>query len=620
MLTTPQIAELKAELNDEEDDEGDAPDSAKPAPFGLEVPFFMLGGGERLSKEALIRSVPPRAVADRLLWHWFNSPDPGLPSIHKPTFLLEYAAVYENPAETHVMWLAILFAILSVGTRLASFATTPGDSVLEQHTDMSADRFQQLAACALSLGDFTKAKKYTLEALMFYAGCEYMKPDDHIVRLWLFMGCVVRTALRMGYHRDPSHYPSITPFEGEMRRRVWQLARVFDVLTSFQLALPSITMTVESDTRRPRNLLDSDFGPDTVELPPSRPLTEMSPVSFPIAKHDLVMVLAKAAEISHRIQPLDYESVMEVDQRLREVRDAIPQILQFSSMSQAFLDPPVVVYNRFKFEMLYQKTRCVLHRRYLTESLSDPRGDYSRKACVDAALKLLEHHTSLFDASQDPSQLNSTRWFLASLNAHDFLLSSMVICLELNLISKASSTAEAPGKPDEAKVEEMKRVLLKSYMIYKNTMKHSPDATKAVKAMEIMLEKVGHLPKEEPEFQLPIILGNGALTGAFSIAPDILPNVDTLPMGSNSLPQFEPIGDMFDTGQNADWVSRRPRQFRTSMLTNLQSKCGTTSSRRVGARSTRTSLFRLLISCRRRARSQAISIRRSWPLWTRKMA
>jgi len=54
-------------------------------------------------------------------------------------------------------------------------------------------RYQELASCAIALADYTKPKKYTVEALMMYAGCEYMRQDDSQVRLWLFMAVVSST-------------------------------------------------------------------------------------------------------------------------------------------------------------------------------------------------------------------------------------------------------------------------------------------------------------------------------------------------------------------------------------------------------------------------------------------
>ena len=184
-------------------------------------------------------------------------------------------------------------------------------------------------------------------------------------------------------------------------------------------------------------------------------MTELSAVSYCIAKADLAMIFAKAADFSHRIEPPDHELVMDIDRALEQIHDNIPPALQWVSMNQSFLDPPALIYNRFKLEMLYQKTRCVLHRRSLTEGSllspsASPRGDYSRATCVDAAMTLLGHHAAVFDASQDATQLNSTRWFMSSLNAHDFLLAAMIICLELHLVSKnALPAGSGKGRADE---------------------------------------------------------------------------------------------------------------------------------------------------------------------------
>jgi hypothetical protein len=343
-----------------------------------------------------------------------------------------------------------------------------------------------------------------------------------------------------------------------MRRRLWYIAYVFDILTSFQLGLPGIMIAVQSDTKRPRNILDTDFGPDSKELPPERPMSELSPVSYSIAKANLALVFQKASNISHSVIPPDHDQVMDIDRQLEVVHAEIPPSLKFFSMNQSFMDPPALIFNRFKIEMLYQKTRCVLHRRYLTDALSDPRGEYSRKTCVDAAMKLLKNHAAVFDATQDAGQLNSARWFMSSLNAHDFLLAAMIICLELNLVSKSPSAAAAPAHPDPAKVEEMKKLLQTSYLIYKQPVRQFAETGKAVRAMEIMLAKIGSLPEQTgstlPPMNASTITDTSGFDGALA-APinPLTTGIEAAALGS--IPEFEPIAGLFDTSQNMDWVS-----------------------------------------------------------------
>jgi Fungal specific transcription factor domain len=204
---TEQIAEIKADLRDE-DDEGHSPD---PAPVELSdssTPFLMLGAAPHVSKDFLLRSLPQKRVVDRLLWHWFNSPDPGLPAIHRPTFLAEYARLWDDSSQTPVMWLAILYGTMALGARIQDNKAFYGEPKNGERPEyLPPEHFQQLAACALGLADYTKPKQYTLEALMIYASCEYMRQDNSQVRLWMFMAVVLRTALRMGCTYAPGTPP-----------------------------------------------------------------------------------------------------------------------------------------------------------------------------------------------------------------------------------------------------------------------------------------------------------------------------------------------------------------------------------------------------------------------------
>jgi hypothetical protein len=234
LLTLFQIAEVKGTLDDEDESEAEEQDQ----PSGQSTALIMLGRPSSVTKEFLLKSVPPRPIAEHLLWHWFNSADPGLPAVHRPSFLEMFEKLWTTPSEVPTMWLSHFFSILCLGSRNAAYSieNQPDEQMIARLG--SADHYQELSAAALALADYTKPKRHTVEALMAHATCEYLKQDDSHLRLWLLMGVVLRVALRMGYHRDASHFPKLSPFEGEMRRRVWTLVYVFDVLESYQLGLP----------------------------------------------------------------------------------------------------------------------------------------------------------------------------------------------------------------------------------------------------------------------------------------------------------------------------------------------------------------------------------------------
>jgi hypothetical protein len=246
---------------------------------------------------------------------------------------------------------------------------------------------------------------------------------------------------------------------------------------------------IQSDTARPSNYLDSDFGPDTQELPPARPIVEMSPVSYSIVKADLAKVFAKACDMSHSVEPPEYEVVMEQDRLLQKIYQDTPPALRTRSMYQSLLDPPSMIMFRFKLEFLFQKARCVLHRRYLTDACVGTPMEQSRKLCVEAAMKILTHHEMISQAADQGGPLSKVRFYLSSLNAHDFLLAAMILCMELDLISKATSPATAG--PNLDKTEEIRKLIETSYKIYKSPVRRFRDTEKAVRAMEVILKKLG---------------------------------------------------------------------------------------------------------------------------------
>ena len=253
------------------------------------------------------------------------------------------------------MWLALLYAMLCLGlfyTHRDSGNRSPPSSFKE-----SISKFRSLASSAIVLADYTKPQAYTLQALLLFVGYESFADGEGQVRPWILGGLVIWLALRIGYHRDSSHYPTITPYEGEIRRRIWHVLDQYDALKSFQLGLPSM-IHKHSDTRAPHNLLDLDFSVASKELPTERTMDEITPVSYSIAKCRLCTVFSAAAEISHRVSSPNYSEVMELDRRLQEAYAMIPGPLKMRSMDQSIIDSPALVINRLNLEFLYQKTRC----------------------------------------------------------------------------------------------------------------------------------------------------------------------------------------------------------------------------------------------------------------------
>ena len=149
-----------------------------------------------------------------------------------------------------------MFSALHVGSFVDHAA---GQEVSRAMGSSVQPGFLMRARQALVAGRYRNGRPYSVEAVLLYGFCIYIQKEDPDADAWMILGISARLAMKMGYHRDPSHFANISPFEGEMRRRTFWMIKNLDTLLSFQIGLPAIVHDEECDTAPPSNLFDSDF-------------------------------------------------------------------------------------------------------------------------------------------------------------------------------------------------------------------------------------------------------------------------------------------------------------------------------------------------------------------------
>lgn len=367
--------------------------------------------------------------------------------------------------------------------------------VRSQHSDdlppsfgdplLAMDIFRRRAAECLILSQYaTQPTLYTLEGLLVNVQCEFVRQPDAHLGVWVLCSVATRLAMRMGYHRDPAGYVQISPFRGEMRRRVWAMVVQLDTLTSCQLGLPSMIQAAQCDTALPGNLLNEDFDEDCVSLPAPRPLTEMTPVLYIIVKARMLAVFGAIFNQVCLVRPDRYEHVMALDSRLHQSYASIPPCLRLASLEDCVTVAPDLLIKWYHLEILYHKSRCLLHRHHMTKSYQNSEYDYSRQACLNAAMMLLKHQADIFKEVQRGGMLFRDKWFLTSLEQHDFILASMIICVELN--------SRPQGETGQTKCsrEQLINAVQSSRHILGEIKTGSLEALQAFRVLSVLLDKV----------------------------------------------------------------------------------------------------------------------------------
>jgi hypothetical protein len=459
----------------------------------------------------MLANLPPRLAVDRLISRYFNSTSPALckvfnetqssPAnkvpviIHRPTFNKHYRQFWLDPEGTPIIFIGLLYAIMTL-------ATLSGLSSEEIHPDTRGSPHEMLQAykenCVqcLVLSDYTKPTRYTLETMMIYGEAEFLMSQDDQVHCYLMISVAVRLALRMGLHRDSSKIGThFTPFEAEFRRRLWYHINQLDLLFSFHIGLPGMTQAIESDTLPPRNLLDEDFDEHCTELPPSRPESEMTPMSYALCKGRLSDEAGKIMVLANKLQLPPYEDVLKLDASLREAYDRVPPQLRLNESEITVTDSPSTILKRFTVSVLFEKSRCMLHRKFLMKAGEQPEYRFSKQAGLDAAMKLLHRQSLIHQAATPGGPLPLNRWFLSSFSTPNFLLAAMIVYVNvMNVIKNSHHT-------NSAKIQAGVDALEMSRNNWEAILSLSPEAKKAYLVLVGMVDKVYQALGRQP--QLP---------------------------------------------------------------------------------------------------------------------
>ncbi|KAF9249023.1 transcriptional regulator family: Fungal Specific TF [Penicillium roqueforti] len=469
------IADIKEQL--EQEDYGN---TEKPAMLHT----FLLYGCKSASKEDILAALPDRPAVDRYISQYFNRLDLAPSCLHSGQFSREYERFWENQAQTSIMWLGLLFSMICLAVLASSAADSSSSPGVRNPL---VDTYREKIVQCLILGEYTKSGRYIFETLYHYLTIEYSIRKDADRDIWILSGISVNIALRMGYHRDPSHLPGISPFTGEMRRRAWATIVQGDILISTQMGMPRMIKDWQCDTVEPRNLNDSDFHEDCTELPPSRPETEITTVSHLVARWRIFAALGSIVDFTASVRPVAYDEVMRLDRILRDAEATVPAYLRMKGMAAAVTDPPQVIMHRLFLRLMFHKGQIMLHCKYLTPDPSASSNDpvsysYSRTSCIEAALGILEIQRILDEETNPDGQLYMMRWRASSFIKHEFLTATMLLCF-LARQSNGSPNALTDGHD----LNQIMAALTSAHGIWIRSRNSSVEAKTAADTLSIVL-------------------------------------------------------------------------------------------------------------------------------------
>ncbi|XWW93081.1 hypothetical protein V2A60_001009 [Cordyceps javanica] len=486
------ITDLRNHLA-QEDTTLPVPESMRPRAETVKPQLFYSGQLED-TPASIIGCLPSRSTVDRLVSRYFNDLDIAPGVVHSGQFLTEYEEFWRAPENAPIAWIGLLFSIICLSMHLQQTPPTqptalaPSDSGHRRQNSQLVenkrliDLYKSQSIKCLLLCQWTKGGPHVLETLILYFLVECFHLKDMEIGIWILVGNIVQIAIHMGFHRDAKHFPSISPFAGEMRRRIWAMILQLDFSVSTQLGLPRLVREQHADTEKPRNLTDMDFDLNISVLPASRPETEVTPTLYVLAKLRLLDVGAKVSDVATEPQPHSYSDILKLDKEIETARDELPPILKWTGLALNVSSQTMV--QRIWLEVICQQLRIVLHKKFLDPSRPQQLFGHSKSACLTAALKILELQRLVDEETQTDGLLYQSHWRVSSAFNNDFLLATSVLCFYLK--SHKGSAETGP-----ANLDNIKRSLRQAQQIWIRQCADSKEARKAVTALYHVLGPTG---------------------------------------------------------------------------------------------------------------------------------
>ena len=214
--------------------------------------------------------------------------------------------------------------------------------------------------------------------------------------VWMMTGLVIRMAQGLGMHRDGTNFAHLTPYEIEMRRKLWAAVCMLDMRASDDQDMDLTIHDGSFDTRLPLNINDADISPETKDMPEER--VGIADVTISLAWYKQGAIMRQIFALLARKSP---------PASMTEKMDLLAEVYTSMDRNYLQLEDPANSAKRWMCETVTKLVTAKLALiMYLPELLAQPDqvSDDMRAKLLVAATEVAEYNHSLNDSH------SSRRW------------------------------------------------------------------------------------------------------------------------------------------------------------------------------------------------------------------
>ncbi|KAK0636024.1 fungal-specific transcription factor domain-containing protein [Bombardia bombarda] len=259
------LAEQESDISDYENSPGKSSNDTERT--ASERHAFLFGHNLGSPSPASENLHPASSHVMELLRIFKRSANDVIQIVHMPTVVKMASDMNSSGLRPSPSNEAVLFAIY-----YAAITSMEEEDVQKQFESSRTDlrlRYRVALEHALAKADFLNTPDLQL-VQAFTIFLFLARLDESPGFIWMMTGLVIRMAQALGLHRNGANLKHLTPYEVEIRHRVWWVLCVLDVRSSEDQGTDLTISQAAFDTDLPRNVNDADINPDSKHEPPER--------------------------------------------------------------------------------------------------------------------------------------------------------------------------------------------------------------------------------------------------------------------------------------------------------------------------------------------------------------
>ncbi|EHK42402.1 hypothetical protein TRIATDRAFT_319844 [Trichoderma atroviride IMI 206040] len=298
--------------------------------------------------------------------------------LHIPSFWAEYDEFWKNPEEAPMALQCKVKLVIAIGSSLFRDATD-ADNIRRSLSPWVHEAQTWVSGPVKK--DRISLSGLQVQCLLILARQVLCIGADLV---WIAVGTLLRTAMHMGLHRDPSRFKTMTVLEAEVRRRLWATILEMNLQASLDSGAP-LAIPDDFDTYCPRNVDDQDISERTKTLPcyAENTVTDTS------LQRLLGIYFQPRCEIVRRMNEawssFSQDEVQSLTSTLNRACRECSTSIAGSNHGDA-----IKSFKHNMADLLLRRFLLALHRPFATASrVGDVGFHFSRRVCLDSAMALL---------------------------------------------------------------------------------------------------------------------------------------------------------------------------------------------------------------------------------------